>query len=57
MYIDGVDGVWGRDIIDVTLNHYGDFLLDFLVDCNLIQLQQIMLFSYVLHSNYATCCN
>ena len=33
-YIEGVDDVRERDIIDVTSNHYGDLLLDFLVDCN-----------------------
>ena len=33
-YIEGIDDVRERDIIDVTSNHYGDLLLDFLVDCN-----------------------
>ena len=33
-YVEGVDDVRERDVIDVTSNHYGDLLLNFLVDCN-----------------------
>lgn len=33
-YIVGVDDVIERDIIDSILNHYGDLLLNFLIDCN-----------------------
>ena len=33
-YVEGVDDVRERDVIDVTMNHYGDLLLNFLIDCN-----------------------
>ena len=33
-YIEGVDEVRDRDVIDFTSNHYGDLLLDVLIDCN-----------------------
>ena len=34
-FIEGVDNVSIRQVIDTTANKYGDFLLDFLIDCNL----------------------
>ena len=37
-YIEGVDDVIERDIIDSISNHYGDLLLNFLIDCNFCML-------------------
>ena len=37
-YIEGVDDVIEREIIDYSSNHYGDLLLSFLIDCNLCML-------------------
>ena len=34
-YIEGVDNIPIRQVIDTTSNKYGDHLLDFLVDCNM----------------------
>ena len=34
-YIEGVDDIKPREVIDETLNSYGDHLLDFLINCNL----------------------
>ena len=34
-YIEGVDDVKPREVIDETLNSYVDHLLDFLVNCNM----------------------
>ena len=34
-YIEGVDDVKPREVIDETLNSYGDHLLDFLINCNM----------------------
>ena len=34
-FIEGVDNVSIRQVIDTTANNYGDFLLYFLIDCNL----------------------
>ena len=34
-FIEGVDNIILRDCIDSVSNKYGDFLLDFLIDCNL----------------------
>ena len=34
-YIEGVDDVISRKIIDFSSNHHGDLLLSFLIDCNL----------------------
>ena len=33
-YIEGVDNVPPREVIDHKLNSYGQLLIDFLVDCN-----------------------
>ena len=34
-YIEGVDNIPVRDVIDATSNKHGDHLLEFLIDCNL----------------------
>ena len=35
-YIEVVDDVRERDVIDFTSNHYGDLFLDCLIDCNFV---------------------
>ena len=40
-YIEGVDVVKPRMVIDTTTNSYCDILLDFLIDCNLCMLNQV----------------
>ena len=35
VYIEGVDTIPVRQVIDTTLNKHGDHLLDFLIDCNM----------------------
>ena len=37
-YIEGVDDVSEREVIDFSSNHYGDLLLSFLIDCNFCML-------------------
>ena len=37
-YIEGVDSIPVREVIDATENHYGNLLVDFLVDSNLCML-------------------
>ena len=37
-YIEGVDNIPSREVIDFKLNPYGQLLLDFLTDCNLCML-------------------
>ena len=35
-YIDGVDEIIERAIVDYKKNHYGDLLIDFLINCNCV---------------------
>ena len=37
-YIEGVDDVTERNVLDNISNHYGDLLLNFLIDCNFCML-------------------
>ena len=37
-YIEGVDDVKPREVIDDTINRYGDHFLDFLINCNFCML-------------------
>ena len=37
-YIEGVDDVSEREVIDTVSNHHGDLLLNFMVDCNMCML-------------------